>query len=181
MTDDSLVGGRSEVRFRVIDDPRPGAGGAPGSRRSLFLHGEIEDRPPPRWAGAMWQPGGSSATPFDLSSRAELRFMARTGGAEGEYLAALFDRRRPFDPVTVTFTAGPAWRQVTIPLAEFAGIDLTQVTMLMLAAGPEAGTFELAIDDVRLDAGSPSPPPAPASDATRDRAGSAARRRVGET
>ena len=151
LSTDSLVGGRSQVRFQVVDEVRPGGDGAPDSRRALRLAGEVEEREPPRWAGATWQPGGDISTPFDLSERTGLRFLARAT-EEAEYMVALYDRDGGFQPSLVRFTAGPEWRPVEIPFADFEGIDTSQLTMVMIAAGPAAGPFELAIDDFRVTA-----------------------------
>ena len=47
---DGFVGGKSKASTQLV------AGGAEGSKGALRISGTIEDRPQPRWAGALFSP-----------------------------------------------------------------------------------------------------------------------------
>ena len=53
-------------------------------------------------------------------------------------------------PAYVGFDAGSEWKEVRIPLNQFAGADPTAVLMLGFNAGPAPGSYHFEIADVRL-------------------------------
>ena len=53
-------------------------------------------------------------------------------------------------PVSQPFTADAEWREVSLPLAAFKGVDKGAITMISFSAGPQPGSYRFQIADVRL-------------------------------
>ncbi|WP_101927439.1 MULTISPECIES: CIA30 family protein [Luteimonas] len=142
-TTDQMAGGASTVAQARID------GGADGSAGALSVTGEILPGFAYPWSGVMFFPAAQPMQPVDLSARTELVFRVRGDGRR--YSAMLFSgAARNAMPAMQTFEAGDAWTEVRLPLAAFPGADLSQVRGIAWTAGPPAGTFAFAIDDVEL-------------------------------
>lgn len=142
---DSLIGGKSIADIAVVQ------GGTATSRGSLSVSGVIDDRPMPRWAGAMFYPGPFPMTPADLSSKKSLEFWAKGDGKT--YAVMLFARSRGFTPVGKTFVAGPAWERHRFLISDFDGLDGHDLMGVFFGGGAQVGPFKLQIDDVRFDGG----------------------------
>lgn len=139
---DSIYGGHSSARFEVIQ------GGAQGSAHSLRVTGTVAPGGPAVWSGVMFFPGSVPMAPADLSAWREISFWARGDGRT--YSVMLFARSAGMQPVERTFTAGPEWRLVSFPIAEFPGIDARGLTGVLIGAGLPAGDFSFDLDDVRF-------------------------------
>lgn len=143
LTTDAIVGGTS------IADQAWTGGGAAGSHGALRVHGEIRPGFAFPWAGTMFHPGAEPMQPVDASARTELVFQARGDGRV--YQAMLFSGPSMQSmPAMQSFTAGPAWSEVRIPLSTFAGADPATLRAVAIAAGLPEGGFELFIDRVEL-------------------------------
>lgn len=140
---DVMVGGKSTVAF-ALD-----GGGANGSKGCLRIAGTIDDKPQPRWAGLLFSPAPRPMTPIDLSSKKTIAFRAR--GAERDYQAMIFFRKRGFSPSIRTFRPGATWQDVKLAIADFDGCDGTDVLAIYIGGPDESGPFELRIDDLRLE------------------------------
>jgi hypothetical protein len=143
-TSDTFVGGASTATVRVI------GGGAAGSPGALEIDGTI--RPGFQWpfAGAIFFPNGPPMEGMmDYSSRKTLVLQARGDG--GKYAVSFFSTAdRNAIPSSFPFEAGPEWREVRVPLADFV-VDTARVRGIMVGShGPE-GHFRLQIDDVRIE------------------------------
>ena len=123
-------------------------GGAGGSKQALAVTGEIKGEMAWGWAGAMFSPGSAQMAPANLSAKKTLHFWARGDG--GRYRVMMFARHLGFVPATRTFIAGPAWTEVTIPLASFDGIDGRDLMGILWTGGPAKGKFSFAIDQIEL-------------------------------
>jgi hypothetical protein len=143
LSTDGLLGGKSSATFAVAK------GGASGSEGALLIRGRVADRPQPRWAGVRFLPGRSMFEPADLSAKAALAFWARGDGKP--YSVLLFTRKRGFRPSAKTFVAGREWRKYRFKLDEFDGCDGRDILGVFFGGGPEAGDFELRLDDVRFE------------------------------
>jgi hypothetical protein len=97
----------------------------------------------------MFHPGAQPMQPVDASARRELVFQVRGDGRT--YQAMLFSGAAPQAmPAMQSFTAGPAWSEVRIPLSAFAGADPATLRAVAITAGLPEGGFELFIDQVEL-------------------------------
>lgn len=142
-TTDQVMGGASTVRHTLV------AGGAAGSRGALQVTGEIKAGAPFPWSGVMYFPGARPMQPVAVSARSELVFWARGDGRA--YNAMLFSGPSAQGmPSLQAFTSGPEWREVRLPLADFAGADPALLRGIAFTAGQPAGAFAFRIDRVEL-------------------------------
>jgi imidazolonepropionase-like amidohydrolase len=139
-SNDGMMGGKSTVRLQVLD----GEASAPAV---LQVNADVTAGFPYPWAGVAFMPGAAPMQPVDLSNAKVLRFRVKGDGQS--YNASIMAKGTSF-PVNVAFIAGTEWREVSIPLADFKGIDVTQLTMLAFNAGPKVGQYQFQIADVRL-------------------------------
>lgn len=147
---DAIIGGHSTATLEIV------TGGAPPSpKAALRVTGTVAPTASGvGFASAIFAPGGNITAPRDLSSRHVLVFWTRGDG--GTYAACLFAANHGFQPVCKPFTTGDGWVEKKLPLSDFTGIDLTQVTALAFSAAvfPGAGkpgAFAFQLDDVRLE------------------------------
>ena len=144
-TTDAMMGGTSTVAHALVH------GGANGSTGALEITGEVKQGASPytMWSGMILMPGAQPMQPVDFSARRELVFHARGDGRT--YQAMLFSGPSAQDrPSLRTFVAGPAWKEVRIPLSDFAGADPKQLRAIAFTTGAPAGTFSFRIDQVEL-------------------------------
>jgi imidazolonepropionase-like amidohydrolase len=140
---DSYVGGKSKAEFAVVE------GGANKSKGSMRISGTIEDRPQPRWAGAIFFPGKAPMAPADLSTRKAITFWARGEGKPCSIM--VFAQSRGFAPSTQGFQPGKEWTRHRFELKDFDGSDGRGILGVFLGSGDQVGPFELWIDDVRFE------------------------------
>lgn len=143
ITTDAMAGGKSTAAQEWV------AGGAGGSRGALRVSGEIRAGFAFPWAGTMFHPGAQPMQPVDASARSELVFQVRGDGRS--YQAMLFSGPSMQSmPSMQSFTAGPEWSEVRIPLSAFAGADPATLRALAFTAGLPEGGFEFHVDQVEL-------------------------------
>jgi hypothetical protein len=135
---DVIRGGRSVARVSVV------SGGARGSAGALRIEGEVAPAPN-AWAGATFWPGRDVMRTADLAAITRLSFWAKGDG--GTYSVNLTSSS--FRSGTVTFVAGPEWREYAFDLSAF-GVDTRRVLWVNFATGPKPGRFAFQIDEVRL-------------------------------
>jgi imidazolonepropionase-like amidohydrolase len=140
---DSVAGGKSTAEMKLIE------GGANGSKGALQITGTISDALPYAWAGAMFSPGPAPFTPANLSAKKTLHFWAR--GDARTYRVMIFTTGGGRFPATKNFSVGPEWKEVSMPFSEFGGTDGHDIMAILFSASAEPGSFQFAIDDVRLD------------------------------
>ncbi len=140
---DSIMGGQSSAEMKVV------AGGAKGTNGALQVTGKISAASQQAWAGVMYSPGPQPFAPADLSAKKTLSFWAK-GDGRG-YAVLVFTQSSGYQPAIQTFTAGPEWKEIRIPLASFNGTDGKDITAIMFSAGPPAGDFSFTIDTVSLE------------------------------
>jgi hypothetical protein len=124
------------------------AGGAEGSRGALQVTGEVMAGFAYPWSGAMFSPGATPMAPANLSSKKSIQFWAKGDGQT--YRIMIFATRLGFQPAAQTFIAGPEWKQFTMPIASFGGLDGSDLMAIVWAAGPKTGAYSLWLDNVRL-------------------------------
>jgi hypothetical protein len=84
----------------------------------------------------------------NLSSKKALRFWVKGDGKR--YRVMIFARHLGFQPATRTFVAGPEWKQVTLPLVDFDGLDGRDLMGILWTGGPQPGKFAFTIDQLEL-------------------------------
>ncbi len=138
---DSIRGGASVVRKEVVE------GGA-DSKRALEISGELKPGFDFPWAGVIFFPGDRPMAPADLSTAQALEFWAKGEGKT--YQVMFFASSLGMMPGLKSFTAGPEWQRITVPLTDFPGLDPKGVMGIYIGAGADLGAFRLWIDNVRL-------------------------------
>lgn len=137
---DSFVGGKSSVALAA------GAALADG-QVPLAIAAKVAPGIPYAWAGVAFMPGTQPMQSVDLSAVKVVRFRTRGDGKTYQMMAM---SQGVQTPAAKTFTAGPEWREVSVPFSELKGIDPGAVTMLGFNAGPQPGDYRFEIADVRL-------------------------------
>ena len=137
---DSFTGGKSTVTL----SPQ---GALPDGQVPLAVHAKVAPELPYAWAGVAFMPGAQPMQPANLSAATVLRFRVR---GDGKTYQAIAMSQGVQAPRAKAFTAGPEWTEVTIPFAEFKGLDTAAITMLGFNAGPQPGDYRFEIADVRL-------------------------------
>jgi imidazolonepropionase-like amidohydrolase len=138
---DQMAGGKSKGEMQIVD------GGAERSAKAMRVSGTVDGALPYAWAGAALIPASTPMQPVDMSTAKEISFWARGDGKV--YRVMLFAQSKGMTPMTRTFQSTVEWKEHTIPLAAF-GAEGKDVVMLIIAAGPAAGAFELFVDGVKL-------------------------------
>jgi hypothetical protein len=138
---DSIRGGTSKGEMHVVD------GGAENSKSALQIEGEIAPGAN-SWSGAMFFPGSQPMIPVNLSSKKAITFWTRGDGRT--YSLMVFAQANGYIPAMKTFIAGPEWKKVSLPLAEF-NTDGHDLVGILFGARAEPGHFTFLIDNVRLE------------------------------
>jgi imidazolonepropionase-like amidohydrolase len=138
---DVASGGHSTVTLTVI------AGGAGATAGAMAIEGELVAGARVTFAGAMFRPGSTPASPVNLSAFDELTCKVRGDG--GSYRLYIYGATTGAPVASRTFTAGPDWTEIELP---FAGSDTDgrAVRGVMFAAVGKPRRFALVIDDLRL-------------------------------
>ena len=142
-TTDQIAGGASQVSHRLI------SGGARGTPGALEVKGEIKAGFAYPWAGVMYFPGTAPMQPVDFSARKELVFQARGDGRTYQVLVFSGPSMQS-QPSVQSFAAGSDWREVRVPLAQFAGADFSLLRGIAFSAAQPEGAFEFRLDQVEL-------------------------------
>lgn len=131
---DAFLGGKSSVDIKLVDDAvQVNANVAPG-----FAY---------PWAGLAFMPGRQPMQAANLSAAKVLKFRVRGDGQQ--YNVAVMSGGNNA-PVSLPFQAGGDWREVSMALADFKGIDASAISMIAFNAGPKTGSYRFEIADVRL-------------------------------
>ncbi len=140
-THDGMMGGASSATLELL----PVEGGAPAA---LAVRARVvKANFPYPWAGLAFGPGARPMQPANLGAVKTIAFRVR---GDGQRYALSMMSRGVTIPATVHFVAGPEWKEVSVPLARFPGIDPALLTMIGFNAGPEPGDYRFEIADVRL-------------------------------
>ncbi|MES3020576.1 MAG: CIA30 family protein [Pseudomonadota bacterium] len=139
-SDDGFMGGKSKVTLQ------PGVADA-GAQAPLAVSASVAAGFPYPWAGVSFMPGAQPMQPANLSGAKLVRFKVR---GDGQTYALSMMSQGGRIPVSRPFTAGPAWSEVTMPFADFKGIDTSAITMIAFNAGPKLGEYKFELADVRL-------------------------------
>ncbi len=123
------------------------AGGAEGSKGALQIDGAIVENAV-AWSGAIFFPGPAPMTPVNLSSKKAITFWTKGDGHS--YRVMVYSQSNGYIPQMQSFTAGPEWTKVTMPLSAFT-TDGHDVMGIFFGSWSTTGPFSLAIDNVRIE------------------------------
>lgn len=136
---DRFMGGKSDARTTWI------AQGAMASKGAMRVSGEIAEGSSP-WAGAMFSPGSAPMSAVDLSGRKAIQLKVR--GTPGEYVLVMLHGEGQVAAVPIEVSDD--WRDINVPLTQFAGADLTRV-MSFGISNSRVGRFQFDLDDVAIE------------------------------
>jgi imidazolonepropionase-like amidohydrolase len=139
---DTIAGGKSSADLKWI------AAGANGSKGAMQISGTISDAFAYAWAGAMFSPGSQPFVPANLSSKKAIRFWIRGDGRP--YRLMIFTQSGGYNPAIQSIAADTDWKEIVLPFSAFQ-TDGHDITAILFSAGGSPGTFQFAIDDVRLE------------------------------
>ncbi|MEW6761572.1 MAG: CIA30 family protein [Pseudomonadota bacterium] len=140
-THDGMMGGASSATLELL----PVESGTPAA---LAVRARVvKANFPYPWAGLAFGPGAKPMQPANLGAVKTIAFRVR---GDGQRYALSMMSRGVTIPATVHFIAGPEWKEVSVPLSRFPGIDPALLTMIGFNAGPEPGDYRFEIADVRL-------------------------------
>lgn len=137
---DSFMGGKSSVKL-ALQEPEGNA------QAALAIHAEVVPGFAFPWAGLAFMAGKQPMQPADLSGARVIRFKTRGDGQQ--YQLTVMTKGVP-QPISVPFTAGAEWNEITVPFADLKGMDARNITMIGFHAGPKPGSYAFQIADVRL-------------------------------
>jgi imidazolonepropionase-like amidohydrolase len=142
VTTDQMAGGKSVGKMELT------SGGAQDSKGALLITGEVVQGFAFPWSGVMFSPGAAPMQPANLSSKQAIRFWAKGDGQT--YQVMVFDQKLGYRPAMQAFVAGPEWKEFVLPFTTF-GVDGSGIMAIAWTAGPKIGSFELRLDNVRLE------------------------------
>ncbi|MBC3873138.1 CIA30 family protein [Undibacterium sp. LX15W] len=137
---DAPMGGKSAVELSAADADIAG-------QTSLMIKATINPGFAFPWAGVVFFPSSQPMQPADLSNANTLKFKVK---GDGKSYNVGFTMQGSYIPLNQRFTAGAEWQEISLSFKQFKGLDASIVTMLSFNAGPDAGTYQLQIADVRL-------------------------------
>jgi imidazolonepropionase-like amidohydrolase len=138
---DTIAGGKSSADLKWIP------AGAHGSKGAMQISGTISSAVAYAWAAAMFSPGSHPFDPANLSSKKAIRFWIRGDGRP--YRVMFFTQSGGYNPAILSIAADTEWKEIVLPFSAFQ-TDGHDVTAILFSAGGSPGTFQFAIDDVRL-------------------------------
>jgi imidazolonepropionase-like amidohydrolase len=141
-TSDQMMQGNSVATMRWIAEGYQSAG-------AIRADGEINPGFGYPWSGLAYLPGLSMEQGADLSPFAQITFAVR--GTPGQYQFQFFSAGSML-PVSVPFTVTADWQVIKMPLSQFAGAELSAISMMLWSAAADAkqpGYF-LELDEISV-------------------------------
>ncbi len=136
-TTDERFGGTSTVELEVVGET---------GTRALAVRGEVRAGHAWPWSGAMLFPGERPMTAVDLSERPVLELRIR---GDGSPVGVLVFAEGATVPSRTNLQTTDEWVLHRVDLVDVAG-SADAIQGLAFAAGPAPGSFEFALDDLRL-------------------------------
>jgi hypothetical protein len=136
-SNDAFLGGKSTVQLDYQDDVT----------RAVQVKASVQPGFAFPWAGIAFLPGVQPMAAADLSAAKTLRFRVKGDGQR--YQVAIMSKSGSI-PVSQSFAADGEWREVSLPLESFKGVDPSAITMIGFNAGPKPGEYQFQLADVRL-------------------------------
>lgn len=153
-SNDGMLGGKSTVNVKLLEAApaasagMAAAGGEGGAgNAALQVNASVAPGFAYPFAGLAFMPGAQPMQAANLSDAKVLKFRVRGDGQR--YSVAVMSKAAGI-PASQSFTADAEWREVSMPLEGFKGVDAAAITMIAFNAGPKAGDYQFQIADVRL-------------------------------
>ncbi|RVU42055.1 hypothetical protein EOE67_02405 [Rheinheimera riviphila] len=140
---DSMMQGQSSANMSWIAEGYQGAG-------AIRVDGAIKPGFSYPWSGLTYLPGKSMEQGADLSTFTTVSFAIR--GTPGTYQLQLFSAGSMM-PVGADFSVSNDWQVIKMPLSQFAGAELSAISMLLWSASPHASKPEyfLELDEIHIN------------------------------
>ena len=136
-TADDIAGGASTARVAA-------------SEGALRVEGTVSTQFPFPWVGAGVFLSFDGSRSADWSGHETFRL--RIDGPARPYTLMLFTATSPQMPATVTFTPrGEGWEEISLPLADARGADLSAVFGFAVTTGRPEGDVTFGLDELRLE------------------------------
>jgi hypothetical protein len=100
------------------------------------------------WAGAFFSPGSAPFEPANLSSKKAIRFWIRGDGRP--YRLMVFTKSGGYMPAVQDLAVTTEWKEIVVAFSAL-GTDGHDLTGILFTAGGPPGSFQFAIDNVRLE------------------------------
>lgn len=139
---DSMMQGQSSATMRWIAEGYQSTG-------AIRVDGEIKAGFAYPWSGVTYLPGKSMEQGADLSAFSKVSFAVR--GTPGSYQLQLFSAGSML-PVVADFKVNNDWQVITMPLSQFAGVELSAISMLLWSAPANAAqpAYFLELDEINI-------------------------------
>lgn len=145
---DAFLGGKSSVNLKVLEAEGNSAANAAGNAEAVV---QVDANVAPGfafpWAGLAFMPGRQPMQAANLSSAKRIAFRVRGDGQQ--YNVSVMSGSATI-PASLPFAADGEWREVSMALADFKGVDASAISMIGFYAGPKVGAYHFEISDVRL-------------------------------
>jgi imidazolonepropionase-like amidohydrolase len=139
---DSMMQGQSSATMSWIAEGYQSTG-------AIRVDGQIKAGFSYPWSGLTYLPGKSMEQGADLTAFTHVSFAVR--GTPGTYQLQLFSAGSMM-PVVADFTVSDQWQVITMPLSQFAGAELSAISMLLWSASANASqpTYFLELDEIKI-------------------------------
>ncbi len=140
---DSMMQGQSTATMNWIAEGYQSTG-------AIRVEGAIKPGFSYPWSGLTYLPGKSMEQGADLTAFTDVSFAVR--GTPGSYQLQLFSAGSML-PVVADFTVSNEWQVITMPLSQFAGAELSAISMLLWSAPANAPQPEyfLELDEIKIN------------------------------
>lgn len=138
---DNIMGGNSSATLHHIENGCNGNG-------VLSVKGEVGNQFPFPWAGALLMFNESMDNGYNLSQFKRIVFDAR--GTEGTFRLMVMMPGNP-RPQERTFAVSTKCERISIELADFSGVDWTNIAGIGWMAGASTTPFTLELDNIAFE------------------------------
>ena len=143
ITTDQQMNGLSEAGIKLVPD------GAKSSKGALEISGQIKPGFAFPWAGVFFGPGAKAMQPVNYSNAKELVFWVKDDGRTYSVMM-LSNTVAVGAPPSQSFATSSEWREIRLPMAGFAGLELTSISGFSFNAIGSEGEFSFTIDNVEV-------------------------------
>ncbi len=143
VTTDQQMNGASQVSIKLIPS------GVKNSKGALEISGRIKPGFAFPWAGAFFGPGAKAMQAVSYSNAKELVFWVK--GDDRTYSVMMLSSVSAAGaPPSQSFITSNEWNEIRLPMAGFAGLELSSVSGFSFNAIGSEGEFSFMIDNVEI-------------------------------
>jgi imidazolonepropionase-like amidohydrolase len=143
VTTDQQMNGASQVSIKLIPS------GVKNSKGALEISGRIKPGFAFPWAGAFFGPSAKTMQAVSYSNAKELVFWVKGDGRTYSVMM-LSSVSAAGAPPSQSFTTSNEWNEIRLPMAGFAGLELSSVSGFSFNAIGSEGEFSFMIDNVEI-------------------------------